>query len=127
MPTTPINVPSSLLDLKLVPKNKTPSMNVKTGVKEFRAELKLLLISCCATAKRNAGMALPIKPTTAMGSNSDFLILLIKNMPKGNNVRQAKNNRNAAISRGEKTIRLFLIRIKELPQIIDTNIRITQL
>jgi len=94
-------------------------MTVLRGVKEFKTELTALSISVCAMANKKGGIPEPNMPDKAIHLHCIHLMGISVLKPTINRKKVVKNIRNAPTCNALSPIRLFLIRIKELPQIID--------
>ena len=62
-PTNAIIKPNNLFFSNFIPKSKTPSTKVNTGVKEFNTPVIPLSICVCENVKQKAGSPLPKNPT----------------------------------------------------------------
>lgn len=101
--------------------------NVKSGVSVLRSPASPLSRKSCEFAKRNAGMPLPAKPTTASDFQSLSFVFLKALIDTGSKTKAAMVMRKAATSLGEKTLipassfKPRFIRKNELPQVIASR------
>ena len=98
---------------------------MKSGVRELRIPAMALLMCCCALANKKAGIALLHNPTTNSQGSLDQSMRRRANQSIGTKARAEIDIRRQATWVGWKALRLFLIRIKEVPQIILSTPRVT--
>ena len=126
VPVNAIKMPYNCFLKNVLLKIVTPTSKVNNGVNEFKIPAMLLSTCVCADAKRNAGMALPTKPTMARKGKSAFLTLRSAGNEKGKKKSAAMPMRHAATCAGlsiDSPVWLrspFFIRMKELPQINES-------
>jgi hypothetical protein len=96
--------------------------NTNTGVSELTIPVTALSSWVCANAKRKAGIKLPIKPDINIRRRYFLSILRSQANAKGNINREADNIRIEATCVAVYTVRPFLIKINELPQMIVKRI-----
>jgi hypothetical protein len=126
-PSKPRKTPPVFFRIKGAPKKSMPRMSVNSGVREFKIPAIVLLICVCAKAKRKEGRALPVTPTNKKYRHFFQSIRLNRAARKGIKARAEMLIRKQATCSGEKAIKLFFIKIKELPQIMLSTTRINQL
>ncbi len=91
-------------------------INTKTGVREFTIPVMALSNCVCATEKSMAGIKLPRKPDMKMSGKCFLFICFNQETAKGIIKREADSILIDATCKAGKTVRPFLMRIKELPQ-----------
>ena len=123
VPTKPISTPTNWTLLNTTPKNNEATISAFNEVKEFSIEATELSMPVIAKAKKNAGNNVPNKELTTMYFHCCFWIFFKLLKPINSINIPAINVLKAPNWTGVKPINDFLIRIKELPQIIAKTIR----
>ena len=93
------------------------------GVNELRIDAIELSISVMAKANKNAGIKVPKKPESAIHFHSVLEIFLKVENPTKRIITPEIKIRKAPNCIGVKPIKAFFIKIKELPQIMESTIK----
>lgn len=107
-------------------KNQKPINKVQSGVSPFNIPAMPLSKCFWAMANNIAGIAIPSKPDKAKIPNFLEENLVKLTIIKGKNTKNDTLTRKNAICKEEKTIRLFFIKINELPHIKAKTIKMPQ-
>lgn len=100
---------------------------VNNGVKAFNMPVKLLLICVSAFVNKKAGIKLPKTPINTKPGKYFLNSILECFRSKGDKNKKAIEMRMAATSSLGKQTKPLFIKIKELPQVSDSAIKIIQL
>lgn len=121
VPIKPTTTPNICLLVDAILKIEKPNKMVLSGTKEFNTETTALSICVSAMAKKNAGIKEPKTPEIASHFHWFGLIVRIDLIPNTNKNRPVIMTRKAPNWKGVKPSNDFLIKINELPQIIESK------
>lgn len=104
-------------------KNSAPRIIVHKGESVFSIPASELFNLVCAKAKRNAGMKIPIRPDRNNFDGSPGFNSFSRGNASGKRKIDAAVTRNAPNTSGENALSPCLIKINEVPQIMESRIR----
>ena len=107
----------------MAPNSSIPKTNASSGTLEFKIPTTALSISVSAKAKRNTGIPVPSNAEIPIHFHSNFFMVFKVFHPKRSKTNAENKIRRAPSCRGSKPTNPFLIRINELPQMMDSTTR----